>query len=66
MHSMVRYLIPIHALLFPGVAAAADGGGATANRSALRRIPAFALTGLALFALELLFLSRYVRGDWVS
>jgi hypothetical protein len=65
MHSMIRYLIPIHALLIPLL-----GGWAQEkweSRTLTFRAGVFALVvTYFLFAIQIVFTIRYSRGGWVS
>lgn len=74
MHSMIRYLVPIHALLIPQAVAFAQSRSdrATAsNRESPKspRLGAWATWGLLalwLYAVQIMFVIRYSRNEWVS
>lgn len=68
MHSMIRYLIPIHALVIPCAARwAQDRGDREPGQwPSLGLSVAGALITIWLLAVQVMFLIRYSRNEWVS
>jgi hypothetical protein len=64
MHSMIRYLVPINCLVLPLGAAYLEKH--VKERPSLSQWATLAGVSLFFFALQILFATRYSRGDWVS